>query len=98
MILILRILSVCEQHRGSAERTESSMIPEYEVENFNIFIDFFSASVVECLDSGNRVKKRSTKGRKNEIKPIEPFNADDEDKSADLSDFVQVSLHVIVDP
>jgi hypothetical protein len=74
------------------------MIPEDEVENFNIFIDSFSASVVECLDSGKRVKKRSTKGRKNEIKSTEPSNTRDEDNSADLSDFVQVRLRVIVDP
>jgi hypothetical protein len=71
------------------------MIPEDEVENFNIF---FSATLVACMNSGTSktVKKRSTRGRKNEANPVEAAGTEDEDESAELSDFVQVSLHVIV--
>ncbi|CAK4001378.1 Hypothetical predicted protein [Lecanosticta acicola] len=68
------------------------MVPEHERSNFETFQDCLSTSVIQKLapSSGKKTKKRSIKGRKNEIKPV--VKVDDEnglDDATELADFVE---------
>lgn len=75
------------------------MLPVSEVPNFDIFRDSLATLLLQCLGPASTSgagkeagKKRSSKGRKNEIKPVsrEP-KMEDDGKGAELSEFVEVS-------
>lgn len=68
------------------------MIPENEVSNFEVFKDCLSTSVISRLAPDSGKKKRTIKGRKNEIKPVkrDATAENDENDAADLSEFIEV--------
>lgn len=73
-------------------RLISSMIPEDEVPNFEVFKDCLSTSVISRLAPESGKKKRTIKGRKNEIKPVasEVAARSDDNDAAELADFIEV--------
>jgi hypothetical protein len=67
--------------------------------NYDILKDCLSAMIIEKLTptSARPTKKRTSKGRKNEIKPVErpaPSEAEVENDVAELGDFTEVSLQL----
>lgn len=70
------------------------MLPDNEIANYENFRDCVSELVISKLSrTAKTKKKRATKGRKNEIKPvvIAPSKEDTEDDAAELGDFIEVS-------
>ncbi len=68
------------------------MIPDSETDNFEIYLECLSATVVANLSpTSKKGPRKRTKGRKNEIKPVvqDPTEKQEND-AAELSDFVQV--------
>lgn len=70
-----------------------SMIPESETDNFEIFKDCLSTSIIQKLaPSGKRSKSKRVKGRKNEIKPV--VKDDEGNDAAELGEFIEVYITV----
>jgi hypothetical protein len=68
-------------------------------DNYDILKDCLSTMIIEKLtpSSARPVKKRTSKGRKNEIKPVErppPSEVEVENDVAELGDFTEVSLRL----
>lgn len=69
------------------------MIPEKESDNFEIFKDCLSTTIIQKLaPSGKRSKTKRFKGRKNEIKPV--MREDEGNDAAELGEFIEVRLFV----
>ncbi|KAK5172883.1 uncharacterized protein LTR77_003004 [Saxophila tyrrhenica] len=68
------------------------MIPDDEQNNFDIFLDCLSATIVASLSPSNKKgqRKRAVKGRKNEIKAvIQDATEKQENDAAELGEFVE---------
>jgi len=68
------------------------MVSENDTTNLNVFRDCLSTTIIERLSpqSGKRTKKRVSKGRKNEIKPVVRTEEADINDASELGDFVEV--------
>lgn len=77
------------------------MIAEDETANYEDFRDCVSELLISRLSgTADKKKKKATKGRKNEIKPVSRPDQDQEDNdalAADLGETIEVcpDLHVI---
>lgn len=78
--------------QNDRQHLTSSMVSEDEVLNFEAFKDCLSTSVISRLAPDSGKKKRTIKGRKNEIKPVarDTPAASDENDAAELAEFIEV--------
>lgn len=73
------------------------MIPEEESTNFDIFKDCLSTSVISRLAPDSGKKKRASKGRKNEIKPVAKVASAEGSVGSDaveLAEFIEVRRRI----
>jgi hypothetical protein len=81
------------RHQRDLTLNNFQMIPESEQNNFEVFRDCLSTTLIERLAPST--KKKRVKGRKNEIKPVAKVidGNQDELEAAELSDFTEVCMY-----
>lgn len=76
------------------------MIPEDEIANYEDFRDCVSELLISRLSgTADKRKKKASKGRKNEIKPVikpEQGQEDNDALAADLGETIEVCQYVFV--
>ena len=76
------------------------MISEDEIANYEDFRDCVSELLISRLSgTADKKKKKATKGRKNEIKPVSKPEQDQENSDAlvtDLGETIEVSMNALL--